>query len=197
MSDSKPPTSNTANEDDGTESFGIIDIVRMLGGLLLINAVLSYWFTSTTTWGYDGKWIDPRFIGLTITHDYKNLTLDELALFNGSDPSLPIYIGINGKVYDVTRSSHIYGKDGAYNFFSGKDSARAFSTGCFNKPDELTYDLRGLDVKEALQDITHWQRFFETNQKYWYVGVVQHEPIIGEPPSPCEHIKFPGMYRKG
>lgn len=185
-----------AMKGDGSNSerFGIIDILRIVGGLLFLNALLSYWFTSSSTWGYDGKWLEPRFIALIVTQGYKTLTIDELSLYNGTDPSLPILIGVNGKVYDVTRSGHIYGKNGPYNFFSGKDAARAFSTGCFNKPDEFTYDLRGLDMDEALKDISHWQRFFENSQKYWYVGEVTHDPIIGEPPAPCEHMKFPGRH---
>lgn len=192
-----PNPKDNSNNSEISRSFGILDIVRIIGGLLFLNAFLSYWFTSSTTWGYHGKWIDPRFLTLTLTQNYKTYSLEELSRFNGSIDSLPIYLAINGRVYDVTNSRHIYGKNGPYNFFSGKDCARTFHTGCFNKPDELTYDLRGLDIEEALRDIINWQTFFENNQKYWYVGDVTHEPLVGDPPSPCEHMKFPGNINKG
>lgn len=182
------------SRDPDNERFGIIDIARIIGGLLFLNAFLSWWFTSTSTWGYKGKWIDPRYLQLRITNNYVNLTLDELSLYNGSDTNLPILIGINGKVYDVSRSRAVYGPKGTYNFFSGRDSARAFVTGCFNKDDEFTYDLRGLDPTEAIHDIKEWQTFFEDNSKYWYAGTVQHEELTGDPPAPCEHSKFPTYY---
>lgn len=176
------------NED----RFGIIDVLRIISGLVFLNCILSYYFTSSTTWGYEDKWIDPHYWNFHLTGDYVNLTLDELKQYDGSNPSLPIYVGVYGKVYDVTRSRHVYGPRGPYGFFSGKDAARAFSTGCFNKPDEFTYDLRGLNLDEAMVDIKKWQDFFENNKKYWYVGTVVHEPIVGDPPSPCNHVKFPG-----
>ena len=43
---------------------------------------------------------------------------------------------------------------------NGKDAARVYVTGCFNKKDEYTYDLRGLDETEAENDIQSWQQFF-------------------------------------
>lgn len=190
-------TPHARNDHDKEARFGIIDILRVIGGLLLLNAFLSWWFTSTSTWGYNGKWIDPRYIKLRSLNTYVNLTMDELSLYNGSDRSLPIYVGLYGKVYDVTRSRAIYGPSGPYGFFSGKDSARAFVTGCFNKPDEFTYDLRGLDLKETMHDIEEWQRFYENSPKYWYAGIVQHQELTDDPPSPCDHVKFPGYYVHG
>jgi predicted heme/steroid binding protein len=184
----KPPKTAEAAED---LRFGVLDLVRVIGGLLFFNALVSYYFTSSTTWGYDGKYIDPRFWHFKLQNPV-NFTLSELALYNGSDVSLPIYVAVYGKVYDVTSAPQIYGPSGAYKFFSGKDGARAFSTGCFNKPDEFTYDLRGLDMDEAMADVTKWQAFFENHSKYWYVGTVVHEPIQGDPPGPCKHMKYPG-----
>lgn len=179
-------------EEQEQMRFGILDIVRVFGGILFLNAFLSWWFTSTSTWGYEGRWIDPRYLQLRITNNYVNLTLEELSLYNGTDASLPIYVGINGKVYDVSNSRDTYGPGGTYGFFSGKDAARAFHTGCFQKPDEFTYDLRGLDQEEARRDIESWQSYYENSSKYWYVGVVQHAPLTGDPPAPCQHMKFPG-----
>ncbi|KAK6466013.1 cytochrome b5-like heme/steroid binding domain-containing protein [Scheffersomyces coipomensis] len=180
-------------------SFGLIDIIRVLGGLLLLNAFFSWWFTSSSLWGYEGKWSNLTYINFQLSpfSQYVNLTLDELAIYDGTNPNVPIYVAVNGSVFDVSSSPKIYGPKGTYHKLSGKDSARVFVTGCFQKDDEFTYDLRGLDETEIENDISQWKHFFEDSDKYWYVGTVQHEPLTGEPPEPCEHVKFPGYHNRG
>lgn len=178
--------------DDSRESFTMIDILRLISGLLFLNAFASWWFTSTSTWGYKGKWINPSYLTHRVTGHYVNLTLDELALYNGTEASLPIYIAINGSVYDVSSAPDIYGPKGPYRFFSGRDAARAFITGCFQNPEEFTYDLRELDPEEAAHDLKSWQDYFGESNKYWYVGTVKHEELTGPPPPPCQHMKYPG-----
>ncbi|KAK7683007.1 hypothetical protein QCA50_014040 [Cerrena zonata] len=150
--------------------FGIIDIVRVIGGLLLLNAFLSWWFTSSSTWGYK-----------------------ELALYNGTDQNLPIYLAINGKVYDVTNGRAFYGPPATYSSFSGKDSARAFVTGCIKSPEQYTHDLRGIEPTKAAKHIADWQKYYDESDKYWYVGTVHHEELTGEPPAPCKGAPYPGM----
>ena len=65
------------------DAFTLIDIVRVVGGLLFLNAFFSWWFTSTSTWGYNGKWINTQYLKHRLTNNYVNLTIDELALYNG------------------------------------------------------------------------------------------------------------------
>lgn len=170
----------------------LIDILRIIGGLLLANALLSWWFTGSSTWGYEGRWIDHRYLKHRALGQKVDLSLEELALYNGSDPRLPIYVAINGTVYDVTSSSRIYGPNGPYHAFSGKDGARAFVTGCYDKEDELTHDLRGLDEEEIIDQLGGWKRFFENNSKYWKVGTVNLPEPTGEIPLACEHQRYPG-----
>ena len=71
------------------------------------------------------------------------LSDDELLRYNGTDRDLPIYLALNGTVYDVSASPHIYGPGGSYHFFAGRDATRAFVTGCF--AEDLTADLRGVE----------------------------------------------------
>src|SRR5205814_8845195 len=47
----------------------------------------------------------------------------------------------------------MYGPGGGYGFFSGKDAARAFVTGCFKE--DLTHDIRGLDRKSTRLNSSH------------------------------------------
>jgi predicted heme/steroid binding protein len=72
-----------------------------------------------------------------------NLTPTELALYDGTDPNLPIYLAINGTIFDVSANPGIYGPGGGYHFFSGRDATRAFVTGCFQ--DDLTQDMTGVE----------------------------------------------------
>lgn len=69
------------------------------------------------------------------------LSEEELRRHDGSDPALPIYLAVDGDVFDVTAGGP-YQKGGSYSFFTGRDGARAFATGCFKT--HITHDLRGL-----------------------------------------------------
>lgn len=172
--------------------FSLLDVVRVLGGFLLVSAAALWWFTGTTTWGYRGKWLNQRYLRLQVKQHYVDLTLSELAKFDGLDPHLPIYVAVNGLVYDVSSAPRIYGPRGSYHKLAGKDAARVYVTGCFGIPEEYTFDLRGLDEEEVKHDIREWQHFYESNQNYWLAGYVAHPRLKGEPPKPCHHIKYPG-----
>jgi predicted heme/steroid binding protein len=54
----------------------------------------------------------------------KSFTLQELAQYDGTDPTKPIYLGMNGYVYDVTSGKKFYEKGGSYNWLAGKDSSK-------------------------------------------------------------------------
>ncbi|KAI9329616.1 cytochrome b5-like heme/steroid binding domain-containing protein, partial [Obelidium mucronatum] len=109
------------------------------------------------------------------------LTTAELKQYDGSDPSKPIYLAINGKVYDVSAGEKYYGKEGGYKFFAGVDAARAYITGCFET--HLIPDLRGLSEAE-IESLSTWSDFYEKHDKYFYVGQVIHDPIPEDAPLP-------------
>ncbi|XP_048434269.1 membrane-associated progesterone-binding protein 4 isoform X2 [Pyrus x bretschneideri] len=77
-------------------------------------------------------------------------TVEELALYNGTDASLPIFLGILGSVFDVTKGKSHYGEGGGYNHFSGRDASRAFVSGNFTG-DGLTDSLRGLSSTQGVE----------------------------------------------
>ena len=60
----------------------------------------------------------------TIQSNSKIFTLQELGNFNGTDPNLPIYLVLNGNVYDVTKGKEFYQIGGAYHYLAGKDSSQ-------------------------------------------------------------------------
>ncbi len=53
------------------------------------------------------------------------LTPSELSRFAGADAQLPVYVAIRGVIYDVTPRRDLYGQNGGYNAFAGRDVARA------------------------------------------------------------------------
>lgn len=102
-----------------------------------------------------------------------------LARFDGKYEENPVYIAIDGDVYDVSSNRRVYGPGGSYAPMAGVDAARAFGTGCFK--DHRTHDLRGLSESE-LQGVEHWKKFFGEHKSYTKVGRVNHPPI--DPASP-------------
>jgi len=106
-----------------------------------------------------------------------------LATFDGSTEDKPIYLAIDGDVYDVSSSRLTYGPGGPYHMLAGRDAARAYGTGCFAT--HLTHDLRGLSEDE-LSGVENWKLFYAEHKKYFKVGRVSHPPIDPASPIP-EH----------
>jgi predicted heme/steroid binding protein len=72
-----------------------------------------------------------------------SLTDAQLTAYDGTDPTKPIYLALNGTIYDVSSSPQTYGPGGSYHVFAGRDAARAFLTGCF--AEDAVPDLRGVE----------------------------------------------------
>ncbi|KAL4977013.1 cytochrome b5-like heme/steroid binding domain-containing protein [Aspergillus desertorum] len=178
----------------------VLDILRVILTLALVSCGLSYYLTETVTWGYN-PWFTNwpqlvRYVKGPIT-----LTPSELSLYDGTNPDRPIYVAVNGTIFDVSANPRMYGPGGGYHFFAGRDATRAFVTGCF--AEDLTDDLTGveemfipIDEPEELEklssgerkkrreqdlrnakkrvekQIAHWVGFFEKHQKYFAVGRV-------------------------
>lgn len=132
------------------------------------------------------------------------MTLDELSAYDGTDPKKPLYLAINGTIYDVSAGSRMYGPGGSYHVFAGTDASRAFVTGCF--AEDRTVDMRGVEemflplddperdahwttaemaelrVQEmenaknrVHSSLKHWVDFFGKSKKYTPIGHVKRE----------------------
>ncbi len=61
-----------------------------------------------------------------LVFDNKNLesfTPDELVYYNGTNPERPIYLGLDGLVYDVTIGQEYYKLGGKYHALAGRDAS--------------------------------------------------------------------------
>lgn len=187
-------------EDSSSRIISPLDILRILVTLLAASAALSYYLTDTFTWGYQPnlRKLQQQYLKGEVT-----FTPAELALHNGTDPSLPIYIAINNTVFDVSAGWHTYGPGGSYSVFAGKHATRAFVTGCF--ADDAKNDMRGVELmhvpieddpeeiissgqkktrtekdrreakKKVLKEVEKWDRFYRDSKKYFVVGM-----LVGE-----------------
>ena len=102
----------------------------------------------------------------------KLFTKEELAEFNGVEGA-PLYIGILGEVYDVSKGEQYYGMycgmhahrkrvrslgmDKGYYCFVGKDGSRAYITGEFVK--DVTDDVTDFNA-EKQGGLVEWRQFF-------------------------------------
>ncbi|RAL05464.1 putative heme/steroid binding domain protein [Aspergillus ibericus CBS 121593] len=211
-SSSKPsPKTSTSTPSNNARGISILDILRVLATLIIATLGLSYYMTGSESvlFGYR-----PWFTRLPVVLRYIQgpllLTPTELSLYNGTDPTLPIYLSVNGTIFDVSANPLVYGAGGHYNFFTGRDATRAFVTGCFKE--DLTPDMRGVeemfipiddpeeekmlssgerkkrreqDLRIARQriqtQVAHWEGFFRGHKKYFEVGkVVGLEEVIAK-----------------
>lgn len=99
-------------------------------------------------------------------------TKEELANYNGEDPSLPIYLAIKGIVFDVSEAKRVYGPGGKYHGFAGKDASRAMAKWSTEEED-LNDDLDGLTEEELARLDDSYNKLFAT--KYPKVGYLDED----------------------
>ena len=215
QSEQQFPGKRLQADDDGP-LISLLDIVRVFVTLTFLSCAISYYITSgeSLIWGYSAWFTNPA----ALTQYFKgsvNLTPTELALYDGSDPNKPIYLAINGTIFDVSAGRHTYGPGGSYAVFAGRDATRAFVTGCFL--DDRTGDLRGAEEvylpiedledevlssgekktraerekrearKKVVAEVSNWEGFYRGSKKYFEVGKMAGTgEYTGDPPKLCD-----------
>ena len=103
---------------------------------------------------------------------FQIFTPPQLLPYNGNN-SMPVYLAVRGKIFDVTPGRNFYGPGGPYQNFAGRDASRGLACGSFDE-DMLTEDLKGpLDKledlgSEEMEALRGWEERF--NEKYLVVG---------------------------
>ncbi|KAH8900875.1 cytochrome b5 [Thozetella sp. PMI_491] len=186
----------------------VLDVLRVLSFLFVASCGLSYLISGGETffWGMSNP---PKYLQtewwkaqLVAQRGPVYFTLDELAAYDGKDETKPLYLAINGTVYDVSANRRTYGPGGSYHWFAGTDASRAYVTGCF--AEDRTADMRGAEemylpiddpavdkhwsaadmtklkeqelaeAKKRVHDgLKHWVDFFAKSKKYQFVGYVK------------------------
>ncbi|KAM7206432.1 hypothetical protein V8F20_002781 [Naviculisporaceae sp. PSN 640] len=205
LSQTKTRRTRSKIEDEDNRSPILVDILRVITFLFLASSGLSYLISGGETffWGMKNppsylraSWWKSKISGPLY------LTPAELALYDGTDESKPIYLAINGTIYDVSANRRTYGPGGSYHWFAGCDAARAYVTGCF--AEDRTADMRGVEemylpiddpaidkhftkeefvalrkkemedaLKKVHDGLEHWVKFFKNSKKYSFVGYVK------------------------
>ncbi|KAI1373787.1 cytochrome b5 [Hypoxylon crocopeplum] len=204
-SKSKPSLKERVDDDEAYSPW--IDILRVLSFLIVASCGLSYLISGgeSFTWSLRAP---PKYMQLGWWKSQLRgpiyLTPTELSQYDGSDETKPIYVAINGSIFDVSSNRRTYGPGGSYRFLAGADAARSYVTGCF--AEDRTADLRGVEamflplddaavdshfsatqlaelkereLREAREKVhealLHWVRFFENSPKYPKVGYVKRD----------------------
>ncbi|KAI4254606.1 MAG: hypothetical protein L6R42_007124 [Xanthoria sp. 1 TBL-2021] len=115
---------------------------------------------------------------------FRTFTPPMLKPYNGEN-NMPVYLAVNGKVFDVSNGRNFYGPGGPYENFAGRDASRGLACGSFDE-DMLTKDLEGpLDDLKGLGDeeweaMRGWEERFQ--EKYLVAG-----SMVDEKPNKYEH----------
>ena len=103
---------------------------------------------------------------------FRAFTPRTLLPFNGIGGT-PVYLAVNGRVFDVSAGRNFYGPGGPYANFAGRDASRGLACGSFDES-MLTEDLDGpLDTlqglgAEEMDALRGWEERFQ--EKYLVVG---------------------------
>jgi predicted heme/steroid binding protein len=95
------------------------------------------------------------------------ISLEELARNDGTDPERPTWVAIKGTVFDVSKNN-AYKKGGQYQVFAGKDPSRALALSSL-KPEDCVPNWDDLDGKNKTV-LDEWYSFF--SKRYNVVGKV-------------------------
>lgn len=103
----------------------------------------------------------------------QEFTDELLSLFDGTNDT-HIFVGVNGKVYDVTSNKDAYKPpNGEYSVMAGKDVTRGLAKHSLNAEDFKPYgSLEGLS-EEELKIVQQWEEFFKN--KYQIVGHIKKD----------------------
>ncbi|KAH9943005.1 cytochrome b5 [Epithele typhae] len=157
---------------------GCSGVLKFMLYALIFAVLAGKFFTGSYLWE-----LDPPSLRQYLPSTDRLFSESVLATYDGTDPEKPIYLAIDGVVYDVSAGRATYGPGGSYHLMAGTDAARAYGTGCFKT--HRTHDLRGLTESE-MRGVEHWKKFYAESKKYARVGRVSHLAIDPASPVP-EH----------
>lgn len=111
------------------------------------------------------------------------MTIEDLEKYNGCQAvpqgrvDAPIYVGINGKIIDVSYGGKdMYAIGCPYHIFAGKDASRALAKMSFKEEDLSSRKLDDLNDQET-KTLLDWEKKFVEVKKYPIVGFIVNERL--------------------
>ena len=143
----------------------------LLGGAIVLVGIIGYvYFAKCPHWKTKQKpteekkeevvEIAPRLIA--------TFTEEELWGFNGEDESKPVYLALDGDVFDVSSSKN-FKKGASYHAFAGRDASVALAKMSMDKKDLKSRDYSKLNEGET-DSMKGWHREFRG--KYPILGTL-------------------------
>lgn len=113
----------------------------------------------------------------------RDFTIEQLREFDGKNGK-PIYIGLDGEVFDVSGAPEYYGVGAAYHCFAGRNSTRAMAKFSFEETELSNNDISDLSPfeKSTLED---WVQKFKYFKCY---------PVVGRYSFPADMGQLTGDY---
>ncbi|RHZ89847.1 hypothetical protein Glove_9g150 [Diversispora epigaea] len=109
---------------------------------------------------------------------FRDYTPKELIEYDGRTLDTKIYLGVCGKVYDVSKGRNFYGPDGMYGNFAGRDASRGLAKNSFDlevlTPIDQSLDTLEDLTEEEINNLNEWHGLFAS--KYGYVGNLVNNP---------------------
>ncbi|GBP07149.1 Membrane-associated progesterone receptor component 1 [Eumeta japonica] len=96
----------------------------------------------------------------------KDMTVDELRKYDGTQADGRVLLALNGTIFDVTKGKRFYGPGGPYAAFAGRDATRGLATGNVEGSDKDYDDLSDLQPDE-IQSAKDWEEQFKVVVHSW------------------------------
>ncbi|QLL32429.1 hypothetical protein HG536_0C05980 [Torulaspora globosa] len=171
-------------EDEIPTKFTVLDVLRMLAGLLILYGVCcklwsGNWYSmgskTSMSSSYERSLLEiPQYwLHVKQSRGPFAFSLEELSQFSGDKSPERILLSVRGHVFDVTSGSRFYGKWGAYRKFTGTDCSKLFSYPQWDMSvlgKQCSSDLSDSTSTE-LARVDSWLQFFQ--KKYPEIGYVE------------------------
>ncbi|CAG8502731.1 5804_t:CDS:2 [Diversispora eburnea] len=103
---------------------------------------------------------------------FRDYTPKQLIEHDGRTLDTKIFLGIRGKVYDVSKGRNFYGPEGMYGNFAGRDASRGLAKNSFDlemlTPIDQPLDTLEDLTEEEINSLNDWHGHFEN--KYGCIG---------------------------
>ena len=93
-----------------------------LAVIIILSPVIflsSFWYKTFSANASFGKVFSP----VPEQRASLNLTQEELRKYDGTNANLPIYLALDGVIYDISRGGEFYTVGGPYHYLAGRDSS--------------------------------------------------------------------------